>query len=350
MPDPWEYPWYAAWDLAFHCVALAHVDPTFAKDQLILLCREWYMHPNGQLPAYEWAFGDVNPPVHAWAALRVFEIDGGTRLRLPRAASSTSCCSTSPGGSTARTPTATTCSRAASSASTTSARSTARRRCPSAAAGAVRRHGVDGACTASTCWRWRCALAEHDPTLRGHRDQVLRALRLHRRRRCDDRRPVGRARTASTTTCSAPPTARAIAAAGALDGRAAPAVATARRSARRTLDTLPDFADRLRVVRRNKPQFASVAHVARARRHRAAAAVDAWRPDAARRMLPRAARRGRVPVAARPARRCRRGTRDHPFSARPRPARPRASTTSRRSRRTGLFGGNSNWRGPSGSR
>ncbi|MGZ4791730.1 MAG: MGH1-like glycoside hydrolase domain-containing protein, partial [Ilumatobacteraceae bacterium] len=78
MPDKWEYPWYAAWDLGFHAVALAHVDPTFAKEQLILLCREWYMHPNGQLPAYEWAFGDVNPPVHAWAALRVFEIDGGT--------------------------------------------------------------------------------------------------------------------------------------------------------------------------------------------------------------------------------------------------------------------------------
>jgi hypothetical protein len=80
MPDKWEYPWYAAWDLAFHCVALAHVDPEFAKSQLILLCREWYMHPNGQLPAYEWAFGDVNPPVHAWAALRVFEIDGGTDI------------------------------------------------------------------------------------------------------------------------------------------------------------------------------------------------------------------------------------------------------------------------------
>jgi len=76
MPDKWEYPWYAAWDLAFHCVALAEVDSQFAKDQLVLLCREWYMHPDGQLPAYEWAFGDVNPPVHAWAALRVFEADG----------------------------------------------------------------------------------------------------------------------------------------------------------------------------------------------------------------------------------------------------------------------------------
>ena len=76
MPDPWEYPWYATWDLAFHCVALARVDAAFAKEQLLLMCREWFMHPNGQLPAYEWAFGDVNPPVHAWAALRVFEIDG----------------------------------------------------------------------------------------------------------------------------------------------------------------------------------------------------------------------------------------------------------------------------------
>ena len=76
MPDKWEYPWYAAWDLGFHCLPLAHLDPEFAKAQLILLCREWFMHPNGQLPAYEWAFGDVNPPVHAWAALRVFEIDG----------------------------------------------------------------------------------------------------------------------------------------------------------------------------------------------------------------------------------------------------------------------------------
>ncbi len=78
MPDTWEYPWYAAWDLAFHAVVFAHLDPGFAKQQLLLLCREWYQHPNGQLPAYEWSFGDVNPPVHAWAALRVFEIDGGT--------------------------------------------------------------------------------------------------------------------------------------------------------------------------------------------------------------------------------------------------------------------------------
>jgi len=75
MPDKWEYPWFAAWDLAFHAVAMAPIDPEFAKDQLRLLLREWYMHPNGQLPAYEWAFADVNPPVHAWAALRVYETE-----------------------------------------------------------------------------------------------------------------------------------------------------------------------------------------------------------------------------------------------------------------------------------
>ena len=75
MPDKWEYPWYAAWDLAFHMIPFSLIDPGFAKRQLILLTREWYMHPNGQMPAYEWAFGDVNPPVHAWAAWRVFQID-----------------------------------------------------------------------------------------------------------------------------------------------------------------------------------------------------------------------------------------------------------------------------------
>lgn len=76
MPDEWEYPWFAAWDLAFHCVALAHIDPDFAKEQLMLMCRKWAMHPNGQLPAYEWNFSDVNPPVHAWAAWQVYCIDG----------------------------------------------------------------------------------------------------------------------------------------------------------------------------------------------------------------------------------------------------------------------------------
>jgi len=83
MPDKWEYPWYAAWDLAFHMVAMARVDADFAKHQLVMLLREWYMHPNGQIPAYEFAFGDVNPPVHAWACWRVYKI-GAARGKRDR--------------------------------------------------------------------------------------------------------------------------------------------------------------------------------------------------------------------------------------------------------------------------
>ena len=85
MPDKWEYPWYAAWDLGFHMIPMALVDPELAKSQLILLLREWYMHPNGQVPAYEWAFGDVNPPVQAWAAWRVYKIDRRIRGVADRA-------------------------------------------------------------------------------------------------------------------------------------------------------------------------------------------------------------------------------------------------------------------------
>jgi len=84
VPDKWEYPWYAAWDLAFHMIPFARIDPEFAKEQLLLFLREWYMHPNGQIPAYEFAFGDVNPPVHAWAVWRVYKMTGarGRRDRL----------------------------------------------------------------------------------------------------------------------------------------------------------------------------------------------------------------------------------------------------------------------------
>jgi hypothetical protein len=83
MPDKWEYPWYAAWDLAFHTIAFARIDPEFAKAQLVLFLREWYMHPSGEIPAYEWALGDVNPPVHAWACWRVYKMTGprGSRDR-----------------------------------------------------------------------------------------------------------------------------------------------------------------------------------------------------------------------------------------------------------------------------
>ena len=89
MPDKWEFPWFAAWDLGFHCVTLAHVDPQFAKAQILLMLREWYMHPNGQIPAYEWDFGDVNPPVLSMAARRGVRHrappHGRRRLRVPRA-------------------------------------------------------------------------------------------------------------------------------------------------------------------------------------------------------------------------------------------------------------------------
>ena len=85
MPDKWEYPWYAAWDLAFHCIPLALVDPHFAKAQLDIILREWYQHPNGQIPAYEWNFSDVNPPVIGWAAWRVYKIEEkASRQRRPR--------------------------------------------------------------------------------------------------------------------------------------------------------------------------------------------------------------------------------------------------------------------------
>ena len=96
MPDKWEYPWYAAWDLAFHAIPLGLVDPDFAKKQLLLLLQERYLHPNGQVPAYEWNFGDVNPPVHAWAAYFLYSMDrrrtGKGDLDVPARASITSCC------------------------------------------------------------------------------------------------------------------------------------------------------------------------------------------------------------------------------------------------------------------
>ena len=137
MPDKWEYPWYAAWDLAFHMIPLGMVDPDFAKQQLDLMLRNDYLHPNGQMPAYEWNFGDVNPPVHAWATMQLYLFDKERQAAAATSSSSStpspSCWSTSPGGSTARIAPAPTSSKAAFSGSTTSASSTARRRCPPAA-------------------------------------------------------------------------------------------------------------------------------------------------------------------------------------------------------------------------
>ena len=198
MPDKWEYPWYAAWDLAFHMIPFARIDPEFAKEQLLLLLREWYMHPNGQLPAYEFALRRREP-----AGARLGLLAGLQDRRRPGRAArpaiswpgcSRSCCSTSPGGSTARTPTAGTSSPAASSGWTTSACSTARKPLPTGG----HLEQADG-----TAWMaFYCAtmlsmaleLARQRPGLRGHRLQVLRALRRHRRRHEHPgrHRPVGR--------------------------------------------------------------------------------------------------------------------------------------------------------------
>ena len=124
MPDKWEYPWFAAWDLAFQCVPFALVDAKFAKDQLWLLLFEQFQHPNGQLPAYEWEFADLNPPVHAWAVWRVYNMDrirnGHADRRVARALLPQAPDQLHVAGSTKSTARATTCSRAASSASTTS--------------------------------------------------------------------------------------------------------------------------------------------------------------------------------------------------------------------------------------
>ena len=167
MPDKWEYPWFAAWDLAFHMIPFASIDPEFAKEQLLLLLREWYMHPNGQIPAYEFAFGDVNPPVHAWACWRVYKMTGAAAASATgssSSASSRSCCSTSPGGSTARTPTGKHLfaggflgldnigvfdrSQAAARPAATSSRPTA---------------PPGWRSTAPPCWRWRWSWRSEDP-------------------------------------------------------------------------------------------------------------------------------------------------------------------------------------------
>ena len=148
MPDKWEYPWYAAWDLAFHVLALTLVDADFGKQQLKLMLRERYMHPNGQIPAYEWNFGDVNPPVHAWSTIFTYRLEkalsGRMVTRTGSRAISRNCCSTSPGGSTARTAPGGTSSRAASSVWTTSACSTAAPLADRRLPGTGRRHCLDG--------------------------------------------------------------------------------------------------------------------------------------------------------------------------------------------------------------
>ncbi|WP_198026472.1 hypothetical protein [Bradyrhizobium sp. ARR65] len=158
MPDKWEYPWYASWDLAFHCVVLAHIDPSAAKHQLLLLAREWYMHPNGQLPAYDWNFGDVNPPVQAWATLAVFRIDGGTDFAFSGSRFLKALDQLHLVGKSRRRMWRQRVRGRLSRDSTTSARSTARRCSLPAMCWSSRMAPPGWPSSVSTCWRWRSGL------------------------------------------------------------------------------------------------------------------------------------------------------------------------------------------------
>ncbi len=205
MPDKWEYPWYAAWDLAFHMIPFARIDPSFAKEQLILLTREWYMHPNGQLPAYEYAFGDVNPPVHAWAAWRVYKIAvrrrRPARSRLSRADVSQAAPQLhlvgQPQGRGGAQPVLGRFSRTRQHRHLRSLEAAANGRLPRAG----RRHRLDGLLLPDDAVDGAGA-GQDRSGVRGHGLEVLRALHPHRRR--DEHASAGPASgttpTASTTT------------------------------------------------------------------------------------------------------------------------------------------------------
>ena len=238
MPDTWEYPWYASWDLAFHCVAMAHIDPEFAKEQLRRMGYEWYQHANGQFPAYEWNFDDVNPPVTGWAAWRVYQIDrdltGARRHRVPQGNVSERDAEFQLLGQPQRQQRAATSSAAASWAWTTSACSTATSRCPTAASSNRATAPVGWRSIRITMLTIAAELAQADPILPEHGDQVLRALPLHRPRDDEHRRggdrPVGPAGPVFLRRDPAP-VGREHSAADPLDGRPGAAVRRVRRLA-----------------------------------------------------------------------------------------------------------------------
>ena len=273
MPDKWEYPWFAAWDLAFHAVALAFVDPDFAREQLELMLRDRYQHPNGQLPAYEWNFDDVNPPVHAWAALFNYRLNRDAAWATTRSRSSSArstCCSpTSPGGSTARTATGATCSRAASWASTTSASSIAARRCRRAATWNRPTAPPGWRSTPRTCWTWRWSWRWSTRPTR------TLAIKFYEHVICDRRRhQPHRRRTTSLwdeedgffyDVLRVPGTVH-DPAQGALDRRPAPAVRGHRLPPGGPARSCPRFMERVQLVQPEPPRPAGQHQPARARR------------------------------------------------------------------------------------
>ena len=326
----------------------------FAKDQLILLLREWYMHPNGQLPAYEWAFGDVNPPVHAWAALRVYKIEKrktgrGDREFLERVFHKLLL--NFPGGSTARTTRGNNVFQGGflgldnigvfdRSAPLPDGR----------VPRAVRRHELDGDVLPEPA-RHRARARARGPGLRGRREQVLRALRLHRPRDAAHGRrrasASGTRRTASSTTCSTCPTARHDPDQGPLAGRAHPALRRRDAATRSCIDRFPGFKRRMQwfIDEPAGPHRVLRLDDARTGRGERGSSSRSSTPEQLRRVLRLHARRERVPLALRHPRRSR------GITATTRTCSTRAGVEHRvdyepASRRRGLFGGNSNWRGP----
>ena len=346
MPDPWEYPWYAAWDLAFHCVALAHVDPGFAKEQLLLLLPRVVHAPQRPAPRLRVGVRRRQPAgARLGGAAGVRDRRRRRDYDVPRARSSTSCCSTSPGGSTARTPTATTSSRAASSAWTTSARSTARRRCRCAG----RLEQSDG-----TGWMAMYCLNLLEMALRARRarpayedlaTKFFEHFALHRRG-ASTTRACGTTRTASSTTCCAWPTARRCRCGSARWSACCRCRGDDARRRRRSTGC-PTSPRGFAGSSQHKPQYADAhrAHATSATAARAAAARHRRPGAAARASSPRCSTRtSSCPRTA--CARCRRRHRERAVHASSSAAceltvdyEPAESTT-------GLFGGNSNWRGP----
>ena len=345
MPDKWEYPWFAAWDLGFHCVALAHLDPAFAKYQLTLLCREWFQHPNGALPAYEWDFGDVNPPVQAWAALEVFAIDGAKDLdflgrifdkllvnftwwvnlrgrvglepvrgRLPRARQHRPARPLPPPG---------------------------RRDAP-----AVRRHRLDGVLRHLDGHHRRDPAGVWPTAGARSRRQVPRALRRHPGGHGRPRR-VGRGGRPLLRQARHPRRDR-RADQGALDGRASSRCSPPPRSAstcssrpRRSGSGSPSCS----TTRGRSASWPSATQFDDDGRRMLLGVVGI---DHLKRLFDRAVRRARVPLAVRPARHLRRATASTRTSSRSRASRPR-STTSRPSRPRRCSAATRTGGGPSGS-
>ena len=353
MPDKWEYPWYAAWDLAFHCIPLALVDPDFAKQQLTLLVREWYMHPNGQIPAYEWQFGDVNPPVHAWAAYRVYQIERRTtgradrdvpRVGLPQADAELHLVGEPQGHRGAQR-----LRGGLPRASTTSASSTAASRCRAAGCSSRPTRRAGWACTASTCSTSRSSSRARTPATRTSRtsSSSTSSLIAHAMNHIagEDVAPLGRGGRLLLRRACAARRARASRCASGRWWASSPlfAVVDARAGHARALPGVLEA--RAVVPRRTARSSRSTARSWRCRGGGSGGCSRWCDREQLVRVLSRMLDEERVPLAVRGARRCRGRTREHPYELRIDGQSFRVDYEPAESQ-TGLFGGNSNWRGP----